>query len=55
VAAVEEVTTEFHDEEILQLEMTRDASRDQAARIQADIGIARLEEFKGSLSLIKAT
>jgi F-type H+-transporting ATPase subunit epsilon len=55
VATVEEVTTEFLDEEILQLEMTRDASRDQAARIQADIAIARLEEFKGSLALIKAT
>ena len=55
VATVEEVTTEFLDEEILQLEMTRDASRDQAARIQANIAIARLEEFKGSLNLIQGT
>src|SRR5215212_3743719 len=55
VAAIEEVTTEFLDAEILQLEMTRDASMDQTARIQANIAIARLEEFKGSLNLIKAT
>ena len=55
VAAIEEVTTEFLDAEILQLEMTRDASMDQTARIQASIAIARLEEFKGSLNLIKAT
>ena len=55
VATVEEVTTEFLNEEILQLEMTRDASGDHVARAQADVAIARLEEFKGSLNLMKAT
>jgi F-type H+-transporting ATPase subunit epsilon len=55
VATVEEVTPEFLNEEIQQLEMTRDASRDHVARAQADVAIARLEEFKGSLNLIKAT
>jgi F-type H+-transporting ATPase subunit epsilon len=49
--AVEELTHELLDEEILHLTMTRDASVDHSARLQADIAISRLEEFKASLNL----
>jgi F-type H+-transporting ATPase subunit epsilon len=51
VAAVEELTQELVEEEILHLAMTRDASLDLAARLQADMAISRLEEFKASLKL----
>ncbi|NIX76677.1 ATP synthase F1 subunit epsilon [Microvirga terricola] len=49
VTALEELTHELLDKEILQLTMTRDAAADPAARLQADIAIARLEEFMASL------
>ena len=51
VLAVEEVTPDLLDGEIQQLTMTRDASVDHVARAQADVAIARLEEFKSSLKL----
>ena len=51
VAAVEEVTPQFLDAEILRLTMTRDASGDHVARAQADTAISRLEEFKANLTL----
>jgi hypothetical protein len=51
VAAVEEVTPEFLNEEILQLTMTRDASGHHVTRAQTDTAIARLEEFKANLKL----
>ena len=51
VMAVEELTQELVEEEILHVTMTRDSSADQTARLQADIAISRLEEFKASLKL----
>ena len=51
VLEVEEVTPELLDGEIQQLIMTRDASVDYVARAQADVAIARLEEFKANLKL----
>jgi F-type H+-transporting ATPase subunit epsilon len=51
VVAVEELTQELVEEEILHLAMTRDASLDLAARLHADMAISRLEEFKASLKL----
>lgn len=49
VTAVDELTPELLDDEIFQLNMTRDATADQAVHLQANIAIARLEEFKASL------
>jgi F-type H+-transporting ATPase subunit epsilon len=51
VMAVEELTRDLIDEEILHLCTVRDASQDEAARAQANVAIARLEEFKANLTL----
>jgi F0F1-type ATP synthase epsilon subunit len=49
--AVEELTGDQTDTEILQLQTQRDATRDEATRARFDISIARLEEFKAGLGL----
>ena len=46
---MEELTPEKIDQEILDLGMTRDGSRDQAARDQADVMIAQLQEARAAL------
>ena len=51
VLPVEELTRDQIDDEILHLQLIRDASRDEAGRAQANTSISRLEEFKGSLRL----
>ena len=47
----EELTRDQIDDEILHLQLIRDASGDEASRAQANASISRLEEFKGSLRL----
>jgi F-type H+-transporting ATPase subunit epsilon len=49
--AFEEVTPELIDQEILRLQMARDATSDGIRRARADASISRLEELKGSLRL----
>ena len=49
--AFEELTAERIDEEILHLQMLRDASSDGLVRGRHDASISRLEELKGSLRL----
>lgn len=49
VLSVEEMTGDQIDEEILQLQTQRDATRDDTARAGFDVSIARLEEFKAGL------
>ena len=51
VLPVEELTQEQIDAEVLHLQTVRDAARTEDARVQADIAISRLEEFKASLKL----
>ena len=51
VLPVEELTRDQIDDEILHLQLMRDASGDEASRAQANASISRLEEFKGSLRL----
>jgi F-type H+-transporting ATPase subunit epsilon len=51
VMAVEELTRDLIDDEILHLCTAQDASQDEAARAQAIMAIARLEEFKANLTL----
>lgn len=51
VLSVDEVTAERIDEEIVHLQMTRDASNDDVVRANTDVSISRLEELKGSLSI----
>jgi len=51
VLPVEELTRERIDEEILHLQLVRDAATDETSRTQANVAISRLEEFKGSLRL----
>jgi F-type H+-transporting ATPase subunit epsilon len=46
--AVEELTPELLDREIFHLTMARDGTTDAAKQAQADIAIARLQEFKAS-------
>jgi F-type H+-transporting ATPase subunit epsilon len=49
--AVEEVTPEAIDEEILQFQMRHDGSSDGTERARYDAAISRLEELKASLKL----
>ena len=49
--AFEEVTPELIDQEILRLQMARDATTDTIRRARADAAVGRLEELKGSLRL----
>ncbi|MGT2479434.1 hypothetical protein ACU4GR_12430 [Methylobacterium oryzae CBMB20] len=51
VLAVEALTGDQIDAEILQLQTQRDATRDEARRAGFDVAIARLEEFKAGLGL----
>jgi F-type H+-transporting ATPase subunit epsilon len=51
--AVEEVTPEMIDEEVLHYQMLRDASTDGTERARFDASIGRLEELKASLKLSK--
>lgn len=51
VLPVEELTHERIDDEILHIQLIRDAPENEASRSQADASISRLEEFKGSLGL----
>lgn len=49
VLSIEELTGDQIDDEILQLQTQRDATRDETARARFDISIARLDEFKAGL------
>ena len=49
--AVEEVSPEMIDEEILRFQMQRDTSSDGTERARFDVSIGRLEELKASLKL----
>jgi F-type H+-transporting ATPase subunit epsilon len=49
--AFDEVTPELIDQEILRLQMGRDATSDGILRARADAAISRLEELKGNLRL----
>ncbi|WP_336492598.1 ATP synthase F1 subunit epsilon [Methylobacterium nigriterrae] len=51
VLPVEELTAAQIEEEILHLQMERDATVDEATHAQFDVSIGRLEEFKASLGL----
>ncbi|MGH1569505.1 ATP synthase F1 subunit epsilon [Methylobacterium sp. P31] len=51
VLPVEELTATKIDEEVLHLQMERDAAKTEAVRAHFDVSIGRLEEFKASLGL----